>query len=39
MSGLLADDEDIMRKSATDAGFEVKQLKNRTGWISIEAYK
>ncbi len=35
MSGLLTDDEQIMREAARDAGFEILQVNERAGWISI----
>jgi ribosomal protein L11 methyltransferase len=35
MSGLLVVDEDIIDKAAIAEGFEVKEVKERNGWISI----
>lgn len=35
MSGLLTEDEPIMREAATTAGFEVVKVEYRNGWISI----
>ena len=39
MSGLLAEDEDIMLKAAAEEGFQFKELIERNGWISIRFEK
>ncbi len=39
MSGLLAEDEGVMVKAATDAGFIIDRIDDRNGWISISCLK
>jgi len=39
MSGLLAEDEPIVREAATGAGFGVELVTHRNGWISIACKK
>jgi ribosomal protein L11 methylase PrmA len=39
MSGLLVEDEVIMREAAKDTGFGIQVVGQRNGWISIRALK
>lgn len=39
MSGLLLEDEEIIKIAATDAGFAIENVSTLNGWISIQATK
>lgn len=39
MSGLLTDDEQMVCRAATEAGFMVNKIFNRNNWIAIQCHK